>query len=92
MNKQKEEQFKMNVEWILCQYANGMYDSPKEYPFMSVEQCTAYVLSIVFNIKCDGAGTEITAKGICEDLKFIGKGRMIEIIKEIGLEEGVLLV
>jgi len=71
-------------------YLNGMYDYPEEYPEMTKEECRKYVTSQIYDMRSDGNGHTRYAKGICDDLRFLGNNVIHAAIDEYAEESGIL--
>ena len=80
MENMKKRQLRLNVEEILDEYVNGMYDD--DYPQMTIEECREYVKSQVYDRKAYGNG--FTAIFPLLSLTMTGKTRVTESLPPSG--------
>lgn len=76
----REKQLQFNVEEVLDMYYNGMMDYPEDYPEMTIDECREYVIDQIYDMKSDGNGHTRYAKGICDELKFLGNDYIYNVI------------
>ena len=85
-----KEQLRLNVEYILDEYLNGMSDYPEEYGEMSVDECRSYVVERLYDIKVMEPGHVRERTGICEELKFLGNEEIYSLIDSYARDSGIL--
>ena len=85
----REKQLQYNVEKVLDMYYNGMCDEPEYYPEMTIEECREYVTDQIYDMKSNGGHTKY-AKGICDDLKFLGNDYIYNVIDTYATENGII--
>ena len=85
-----QKQLQNNVEEVLDEYLNGMYDYPDEYPQMTVEECREYVTSQIYDIKSNGGGMTMYKDGICDNLRFLGNEYIYKVIDEYADGNGII--
>ena len=83
----REEQLRCNANMILLDYWLNMDSSNG---LMTANELLEHVYASVFDIKCSSHEQLAHGKGICADLKFLGKARMDEIILELGKKNELL--
>lgn len=88
--KIRKMQLQNNVEQIIDEYLNGMYDYPEDYPEMTVEECREYVTSQIYNMKSDGHGHTFYGDGICDELRFLGNDYIYKVIDEYANANGII--
>ena len=86
----RKKQLQLNVEEILDEYYNGMYDYPEDYPKMTIKECREYVLDQVYDIESNGNGYMRFKKGICDDLKFLGNDYIYNVIDTYAKDSGII--
>lgn len=85
----RKKQLINNIEALLYSYDVSINDGYAE-PFKSDEEMVDYVYRQVFDLKDDGTGFTKWVDGICDDLKYLGKDYIVNEIKRIGHEIGVV--
>lgn len=88
--KIREKQLQNNVEQVIDEYLNGMYDYPEEYPEMSIEECREYVTSQIYDMKSNGHGHTFYGNGICDELRFLGNEYIYKVIDEYAIANGII--
>ena len=83
-------QLQNNVEEVLDEYLNGMYDRPEDYPEMTLEECREYVTSQIYDMKSNGGGHTFYRSGICDELKFLGNDYIYKVIDEYAIDNGII--
>ena len=78
-----------NIEALLYEYDNSITDGYWE-PFKNDDELINWTYGQIFNLKDDGHGWTVYRDGICDDLKYLGKEYIINEIKRIGHEIGVV--
>ena len=87
----RERQFIANAAWVMGGYFNGQLDYGKEeYPDMTAEQWYDFIVPEVYNIKVV-RGCQFGWDGCCDDLRFIGKKRMMELVAALADEDDMLV-
>lgn len=85
----RKKQLVNNIEYIVNSLVN-LIETGDEEPLKSYDTLVDYVYSQLFDIKDDGKGTTAYHKGVCNDLKYLGKDYIVKEIKRIGNEAGVM--
>lgn len=88
--RNRKIQLQNNVEQVIDEYLNGMYDYPEDYPEMTVEDCREYVASQIYDMKSDGHGTTFYRDGICDELRFLGNDYIYKVIDEYAVANGII--
>jgi hypothetical protein len=88
MENMKMRQLRLNVEEIIDEYVNGMYDD--NYPEMTIEECREYVKSQVYDRKAYGNGFTGFREGVCDDLRFLGTECINSVIDQYARESGII--
>ena len=86
----KQKQLQNNVEQVVDEYLNGMYDYPEDYPEMTIEECRKYVTEQIYDMKSNGHGRTFYGNGICDDLRFLGNDYIHKVIDEYAMESGII--
>lgn len=89
MNARKM-QLQNNVEQVIDEYLNGIYDYPEEYPEMTLEECREYVTSQIYDMKSNGHGHIFYKDGICDELRFLGNEYIYKVIDEYAIANGII--
>ena len=89
MNARKM-QLQNNVEQVIDEYLNGIYDFPEEYPEMTLEECREYVTSQIYDMKSNGHGHTFYRNGICDELRFLGNEYIYKVIDEYAIANGII--
>ena len=85
-----QKQLQRNVEEVLDEYCNGMYDYPDEYPEMTIGECREYVTSMIYDMKSNGNGITRYGTGICDNLKFLGNEYIHSVIDKYAHGCGII--
>ena len=85
------KQLRNNVERLVYEYGNGQSDDGVEdYPNLTEQQWWDYCVPDLYDFMDDGHGRTLYAKGICENLKFLGNDTIRKVIVEVATGEGLL--
>ena len=85
-----EQQLRKNVEEVLDEYLNGMYDYPEDYPEMTIDECRKFVTEQIYNMKSNGGGHTVYRNGICDELRFLGNDYIYNVIDKYAIENGII--
>ena len=85
----RNRQLVNNVEELLYEYDNGISDGYNEL-FKNDEELIDWTYDQIFDLKASGHGMTRYRKGICDDLKYLGRDFIFSEIKRIGHEIGVV--
>lgn len=88
--KARKMQLQNNVEQVIDEYLNGIYDYPEEYPEMTLEECREYVTSQIYDMKSNGHGHTFYRNGICDELRFLGNEYIYKVIDEYAIANGII--
>lgn len=88
--KARKMQLQNNVEQVIDEYLNGIYDYPEEYLEMTLEECREYVTSQIYDMKSNGHGHTFYKDGICDELRFLGNEYIYKIIDEYAIANGII--
>jgi hypothetical protein len=86
----KEKQLQFNVEKVLDMYYNGMMNDDEWCHEMTIEECRQYVTDQIYDMKYSGNGHTKYAKGICDDLKFLGNDYIYNVIDTYAIDSGII--
>ena len=90
-NNKLMKQLRNNVERLVFEYGNGQCDyGTEDYPNLTEQQWWDYCVPEIYDMKNDGGGRTLYAKGICDNLRFIGNERIRALIVEVAAGEGLL--
>jgi len=85
------QQLRNNVERMVGEYLNGQMDHGEdEYPNMTESEWLDYCIPSIYNMKDNGKGATVYAKGICDNLKWLGSKRIEAVVLEVVRNEGLL--
>ena len=77
--KARKMQLQNNVEQVIDEYLNGIYDYPEEY-----------VTSQIYDMKSNGHGHTFYRNGICDELRFLGNEYIYKVIDEYAIANGII--
>lgn len=79
MAKSRIEQAQMNIDYILAGMLNDLYDGNVDY--YTEDEILDITYDGIFDIWVVSPGFVRVGDGICDDLKFLGKDTIIDLIK-----------
>ena len=85
------KQLRNNVDNVVGGYLWSQVDyGEEEYPNLTEQEWFEFCTSEIYDMKNNGSGFTMYAKGICDNLKFLGNETIRKVIIEIADSEGLV--